>query len=396
MTIVAVHKVSGAHTTAALAIGTIALLVIGLQPILLGELVDAHRASLEGVGLVAMAEIVALGLGVLIGDACLPLSRLRLVTIVGALLVAAFDAVTLRANGDVQLAAVRAAAGLCEGLLLWIATGVIVRSSKPDRVAGIFFVVQTIAQATVGLIFANSVIPRFGWQGAFAVLAVVSSFACVLTAWQPDRLNALQTPSLSGFRWSTYTVAPLTVIFLQLAALGSLWAYVDPLGRAAGFDAKAVQSLIAGVLATQVLGGSIGSALVRILPTVPTLMAGSLTLGAAAVGVHHAMAAQATLEFALLCAVFGFTWLFLMPFQMALAFRCDPSGRVASLSPAMQVFGIAFGPLVGSFVIHGDDASRIPAVSVSFAATAVVVLLVSVRRSSQSRTNGHVSNSGVK
>jgi len=183
---------------------------------------------------------------------------------------------------------------------------------------------------------------------------------------------------------------PLTVIFLQLAALGSLWAYVDPLGKAAGFDAKTVQSLISGVLALQVLGGSIGSALVRMLPTVPTLVAGSLVLGAVATGVHHAMEVQSTVEFAVLCAIFGFTWLFLMPFQMALAFRCDPSGRLASLSPAMQVFGIAFGPLIGSFVIHGEDASRIPTLTAAFAAAAVMALLVGARSARRPRCNAHV------
>ena len=382
-----VHAVNGVHVAAALAIGTVALLVIGLQPILLGELVDAHRVSLEGVGLVAMAEIVALGLGVLLGDACLPLTRLRLVTLVGALFVAAFDALTLQAVGDLQLVAVRAAAGVSEGILLWIATGVIVRSPSPERIAGIFFVVQTIAQAALGLVFANSVIPRFGWQGAFAVLAAFGLSTCVLTAWQPDRLARLLAPSLSGFRWSAYTAMPLAVVFLQLAALGSMWAYVDPLGKAAGLDAKGVQSLVSGVLALQVLGGSVGSILVRRLPAVPTLVGGSLMLGAVAAGVHHAMAVRSAAEFAVSCALFGFTWLFLMPYQMALAFRCDPSGRLGSLSPAMQVFGIAFGPLIGSFVIRGEDASLIPVVTTAFAVAAVAVLLAGARRARRVRSD---------
>ena len=38
------------HITAALALGTIALLVIGVQPILLGELVNASKVSREGAG----------------------------------------------------------------------------------------------------------------------------------------------------------------------------------------------------------------------------------------------------------------------------------------------------------------------------------------------------------
>jgi MFS transporter, DHA1 family, inner membrane transport protein len=36
--------------------------VIGVQPILLGAMVEARNATLSGVGIIAMCEIVALGL----------------------------------------------------------------------------------------------------------------------------------------------------------------------------------------------------------------------------------------------------------------------------------------------------------------------------------------------
>jgi len=49
----------------AILVGAVALLMLGLQPLLLGALLEAGQVTLEGVGLVAMGEIVALGLGVL-------------------------------------------------------------------------------------------------------------------------------------------------------------------------------------------------------------------------------------------------------------------------------------------------------------------------------------------
>ena len=113
---------------AALAVGTIAVLMVGIQPIVLGELVDARRVSLEGVGIVAMAEIIMLGLGVVLGDALLPIARLRAVTIAAGLAAAGLDLLTLQAHGDGGLTAVRAAAGPAEGVLIWVATGVVVRT----------------------------------------------------------------------------------------------------------------------------------------------------------------------------------------------------------------------------------------------------------------------------
>jgi hypothetical protein len=64
---------SRSQVVAALALGSVALLILGLQPLLLGELVAQQRISLGGVGLVAMGEIVALGVGVILPTRCCPL-----------------------------------------------------------------------------------------------------------------------------------------------------------------------------------------------------------------------------------------------------------------------------------------------------------------------------------
>jgi DHA1 family inner membrane transport protein len=360
---------------AALAVGSIAVLMIGVQPILLGELVERQQVSLEGVGLVAMAEIVTLGLGVVLGDAMLPVARLRLATLVAALLAAALDLFTTAATGDAQMLGVRAAAGLAEGVLVWGTTGVVVRSANPARVGGIFFVLQTLAQAALGLLLANAVIPRWGWQGGFVTLAGLSLLPCLLAFAQPARLAALAPASQSGFRWSLPTLLPLAAVFLQLATLGAFWAYLEPLGKAVGLQAQAAQSLVAGVLVMQVIGGSVAALVVRRLPVVPVLAAASGLLAAVTLAVQ-ALPAGATLHFVLACALFGFVWLFMLPFHIGLAFRADPSGRLAGLVPAAQLLGSAFGPMVASFIVTGDDASAVPLLSAGFALAAAGVLAI--------------------
>lgn len=365
----------------ALAVGCIGVLMVGIQPILLGELVDARQVSLEGVGLVAMAEIIALGLGVALGDALLPVARLRLITVLAGLLGAGLDLLSLQATGDGSMTALRAAAGLAEGVLVWGTTAVVVRCANPARVAGIFFVVQTLGQAAVGALLAHAVLPRWGWQGGFATLALLMLLALPLAFAQPARLTTLSPPSVTGFRWSLRTALPLPAVFLQLAALGAFWAYLEPLGQAAGLDARAAQSLIAGVLFMQVLGGSVATAAVRRLPTVATLLACSALLGAITLGAHQLPGGH-SLHFMLGCAVFGFVWLFMLPFHIALAFRADRSGRVAALVPAAQLLGSAFGPLTASFLVQGDDASPVPLLSSGFALLSASVLWAARRHGS--------------
>lgn len=367
-------EISPRQVAAALAIGTMGVLMVGIQPILLGELVEAKQVSLEGVGIVAMAEIVTLGLGVVLGNALLPWSRLRLITIVAALLASGLDLLTLLATGDGPTTAVRAAAGLAEGVLIWGTTGVVVRTANPPRVAGIFFVAQTLAQAALGALLANAVIPHSGWQGGFVTLALLTLLPCALAFVQPPRLAPLATAAVSGFQWSAATLLPLVIAFLQLATLGAFWAYLDPLGRAAGFDARGAQTLIAAVLAMQVVGGSVASFAVRRLAVVPTLVACSAVLAATTATIHQ-LPGGSTLNFALGCALFGFVWLFMLPFHLSLALRADASGRLAGLVPAAQLLGSAFGPLTASFIVEGENAAAVPLLSAGFAIGAAVLLL---------------------
>ncbi|SFF14172.1 Predicted arabinose efflux permease, MFS family [Paracidovorax wautersii] len=375
-------SIHASQVVAALAIGTIAVLMVGLQPIVLGELVDARRVSLEGVGLVAMAEIIMLGLGVVLGDALLPIARLRAVTLVAALAAAGLDLLTLQAQGDAALTAVRAAAGLAEGVLIWVATGVVVRTASPARVGGIFFVLQTLAQALLGAVLANAVIPRWGWAGSFVALGLLALLACALAFAQPARLAPLPPPSATGFRWSARTLQPLAVVFLQLAALGSFWAYLEPLGKAAGFDARGAQTLVAASLAMQVIGGIVATLAVRRLPVVPALLGCSVAL-AGVTGFIHQLPAGSLQGFAVACALFGFVWLFMLPFHIGLALRADPSGRLAGLVPAAQLLGSACGPLTASFIVQGENAGAVPLLSAGFAGAAALLALALARKAAR-------------
>lgn len=357
---------------AALSIGSVALLMIGLQPILLGAMVDTRHATLEGVGVIAMSEIVALGIGVVLGDALLPVGRLRIITLLAALIISGFDVLTARLTGDTALAAVRAAAGLGEGVLVWVTTCVIVRSRTADRLAGVFLTVQTLAQASVAAVFARAVIPHGGWQGGFAMLGALALVPCVLSLRLPTTLKPISHHASRPFVWSVISAMPLLIAFVQMAAIGSLWAYLEPIGQRAGLDTQAAQTAVSAVLFTQVAGGIAAAGAVRYVDNMLTLIGGAIALALIPIGMH-VLPAGHTASFIALCGVFGFVWLFLMPFHIGLALRLDRSGRVATLAPGVQLLGTAFGPLVSSLVVKGDDASPVPFVTLGFSFTAIVV-----------------------
>ncbi|MBV1788478.1 hypothetical protein KQ940_10455 [Marinobacterium sp. D7] len=366
------RDVSLRSTALALAIGSIALLILGLQPILLGQLFAAQVVTIQGIGLIAMGEIVALGLGVVLADAFLPLSRAWRIAALASLTIMVLDGITCLIDGDLPMAAVRTMAGLPEGILVWLTTSIIVRSHNPDRLAAVFMVAQTLSQAIVAALFTGVVVPMAGWQGGFAVLAALSLLPCMLARSLPQRLRPLHSQSSAGMRWSFTSLLPLTLAFLQMASIGSLWAYLEPLGLAYGLHDQDVGGVVSLVLMMQVCGGIVAIFTVRRLNTRLILALGTVALGGIALTLLQLDKPSLAL-FSMLLAAFGFTWLFIMPFHIVLAFIVDPSGRVAVLVPAAQLLGSAFGPLIVSLAVQDDNALLVPVFSAGFAMLALVL-----------------------
>ena len=362
------------QTIAALTLGSVALMILGLQPLLLGELVAHGSISLGGVGVVAMGEIIALGVGVIVANTLLSPARLPGITMAAAVLLAVLDLVTTRLNGDVEFLVVRALAGLVAGVLVWVTTSVIVRTAAPDRLAAVYLVSQSLSQAAVAAFLATVIVPGAGWPGGFAVLAALSGAVIFLAPALRPGLTTLTSSESSLPPRSAATVVTFGVILAQMGAIGALWAYLDPLGRGIGLTGTQVGTLISAVLVLQVAGGSTAAWVVRRLGAPDVLMGASVVLVSLALGLHGRPAA---LLFCTLCGLFGFVWLFLMPFQVRLAFAADPAGRVAVLVPALQLLGSAFGPLLSSlFFVTDDDARPVPLVCAGLALVALCLLVV--------------------
>lgn len=361
---------------AALAVGCVALLMLGLQPALLGALIEQRRISLEGVGIVAMGEIFSLGIGVVLAEKWFPLNRLRLVAVSASLLLVGVNLLTLLARGDVACAVLRVAAGLLEACLFWITTMVIIRSRQPDRLAGIFLTAQTLAQALIALMLAQISVPALGWREGFVVLAVVSLLPLLLVTRIPAQVGS-HTEAIQPSVVSLRGFFGLLVPFAHMSAVGAIWAYLEPLEKNVGIAGGRADQLVALVLVMQMVGGSIASVTVRHWKVPVVLTVSSVAFAAVGVLMHQLSGAVA---FTMLCVAFGFLWLFQMPFHIRLAFDIDPQGRIAMLVPAAQLLGSGFGPLMASLAVHGDDAHRVPLIATGFIVCAALALFAATSR----------------
>ena len=116
--------------TIALTIGVVALLIAGLQPVILGGLESEGRLTASQIGLAATVELLALGLTCGLAAAFLKPDRVRLKLALACVAHAGAMFGTCLVTG-VAVIAMRGAAGVFAGLMLWAAISTITLTLAP-------------------------------------------------------------------------------------------------------------------------------------------------------------------------------------------------------------------------------------------------------------------------
>jgi hypothetical protein len=358
-------------TTAALAVGSVALLMLGLQPLLLGALADESRLTLDEIGYAATAELLALGATTGLLAAFMPPLRIRLINAAGGGALALANIASITSHGYGMVAA-RAAAGTAGGILVWIAIAAITRAARPDRLSGIFLMAQTLAQAALAAILPITLMPRYGANGGLASLAFFGVLAMAASFILPDSFPRLPKPEAGQAGLPIRGLIGLASVFFYLAGIVGLWVFVEQIGTGAKIAASIVGFAVAAALAAQVTGSGIATLITGRIKPVPVLVLCCLLNIAIIVVLSGKLSAPLYLASIIL---FGFLWLFAMPFQTRLLVDLDPTRRTAMLLSAAQLLGSAAGPLVTSaFATDKTLNSALEADAACFAAGTLLIL----------------------
>lgn len=339
-------------TMIALAIGVVALLFAGLQPVVLGGLESEGRLTASQIGLAATVELLALGLTCGLAAAFLKPDRVRLKLALACVAHAGAMFGTCLVTG-VAVIAMRGAAGGFAGLMLWAAISTITRAERPERLSGVFVTVQTLAQLVLAAVLPATVVPWFGINGALEALGVISLLTAVAALAGANSYSPLPKAEKDGGGIGLRPLLGLAACFLFMAFIVALWVYLEPLAELSGMSAKQAGLAVAVALGMQVAGGAAATLAARRWrrPGIVLLAVGALNAGILAILFG---APQAAL-FMGAVAVFGFLWLFALPFQTLLLIQLDPTRRAAMQLGTAQLLGSSFGPLVASFVVSNDE-----------------------------------------
>ncbi len=342
---------------------------------MLGELVSSGHVDLDGVGLIAMAEIISIGLGVGIASSFLPLNRFRLIAVTTSLVLFAANLVSSQSSGFSDLIAARVIAGLGSGVLVWVTTSLIVRVGAPERTAGVFLAVQTLAQAILAAVLALVIVPYGGWSWGFGSVAVLVLMPSFFVALLPAKMDPLTEEASSQPPLTLAVILVSLVVVLQMAGIGSLWTFIEPIGVGAGLDSQSVQLVVSFTLIMQAIGAGVAALVASRLEPRNILICGGIVQCMIASFLGHYLGAD-LMAFVFACSVFGFLWLFMMTFHVRLAFLLEPTGRLALFGPSLQLLGSALGPLAASMLVQADNASPAATTSAAFAALSVGILLI--------------------
>ena len=369
---------SPTEAAAAIALGLIALLIAGLMGLLLAALADEGRLSAPGIGLTAMLE--ALSTGLVTGAAGIVLKpvRLRTIAAIAAFALVILDLATVRVSGE-GVMIVRALAGLPEGILLWISIGFISRTVTPERWAAVLFTGMGLTQLAVATGLTALVLPRFGANGGYLVVAAAAALAMPVALFLPRSLGAVEaagaeTSGAPPFRgW-----VALAGTLCMAASLTAVGVYVIPLARQADLSVAVGRTAISVALACQMAGGALATVLagrIRYI-TVFWVCAAVFVATWAAYAVH----APAWL-FIGMTGLSGLAAFVAGPFLVPMTVEADPSRRAAMQSGAVQLLAGAFGPFLASMAVTENNVHGvlILAAGLQFAGLAVATTLHRIR-----------------
>lgn len=376
----------GGYTPLRIALGVFVaaatLVLMGVQPILVGLYSDHLHLGLSQNGWVLAAEQFGGAVGALLGYWVSTRFRWTYIIIGACILAAVVNIATAYASGFGDLVAARFISGLTSTVAYTVAIYFLGHSAKPDRVFGLLMVLQT-AFFSVDAMVLPVIDAHFGY-----VITIGSStlwFAAALLAaiWLPAGPGGPDVPVAahigSPAARPIVGVAALLGAFLLQLSIFAVWGFLERIGRGDGLS----DEQIGFGIGIGVLGGIPGG----LLPAVIGDRFGRTSMIAiSAVMLVASYAAFATdlhfTGYVLWITILNVGWVLGLTYYMGLTVMHDRDGRLTRLIPFSQILSAGVGPACSALVTTNERLAPIFIVA-SISATAglgAILLATNIRR----------------
>lgn len=372
-----VSHFSRSEITATFAAGTAAILITGLQPVLLGAIAREDVMTFSGAGALAGLEAFSIGIGLIFATLLSKTDRFRVI-VMCALAVLAFSNFACAVWPAAKfLYFLRSITGLMSGVIIWAATSVLVRTKFPGRITGYFVATYTAVQGICVLVLALYLMITFDWRSCFLLMGSVSVLALFFAFYLPQRVTKLPKTAKMKLQFSLPVTCACLIVFLQLIAFMSIWTFLEPIGERGGKTAQTIQILVSASLFVQVLGAATGGYLADKVPAALILAIASICI--IVIGVYFfSISPEAGQFFYIASLSFSFLWMLILPFHTQLAINIESSGNLALNIPILQILGSVAAPLLGGVLVLDGDVRNVMrlTLSCSIAALLLTVLMI--------------------
>lgn len=339
----------------AINLAIIPLLAAGLvgvytAPVLLGGFVEELDLTPALAGLLVSAELIAMGCGAL---ACPLLMRVFGGT--GALLAGGCVAIAGQAGwlsmpSPTMLILLRILAGAGSGLCYGVACSQAARSRNPAVAFGFGMTLANILLALLLAVFPPFV-QRHGLAGGLLLLAGLIAAMVVIAAPMLHGRGQAASPKGEKFRFRA-TLSPsfltcLLAIFTTHLGLSVIWAFAERVGMEKGFGAAPIGAVLAMSTIANIVGAMLSTVLAAHLRPLKPVIAGTLAAALAALLIPTE---DSWALFALALLLYGATYLFILPFQIALAASWGHPEEQGALAGGTGQLGYGLGPYVGGII----------------------------------------------
>jgi predicted MFS family arabinose efflux permease len=322
------------------------------MPALLGALARSYGLATGDLGLLAAVETLAYVVGTYLASDK-PIARLGTWVLGAGIAIIAGNLACVILATRIAFILFRPVVGIGAGIGFGYALKFCSRSVNPDRSFGIL----TAALSSM-MVFGFQAIGHwsvtYGARAVFilyAGLAMIALGAAIVS--RPRKLAEHAAPALGAFSLpSPRVLLGLGAVVLSFLAQGSIWAFLERLGVAHGFELPAVTNAMS-VFAIVGIAGSLGAAALPV--RVPRSLALILALTVLLPGLFLLYAPLPLGAFTLGCAIAGFYWNFTLSLQLGILAGMDPSGRGAVLGGMVSGVGSGLGPLLAGLLVAGTN-----------------------------------------
>lgn len=372
------------QVSASIILGSLAILVFGIQPLLYTAFVSEGLIEPDNLGLLSAAEVIAIAMG---SSLVVPaLKRIPVATIAGAaiLVVASANYFQARYGNAHMLFGFRMLSGFGSGFLVGIGGVAIAATRKVGQWAAAYLLAQAISQF-LHLQWFALFLPSPTSTDLLMSLAIVSAAALGGLPFLPTRLggngtietgNARRKPDANGIRW-------LAVMFLFVGGALTVWAYAGVWLESENVSAPTAAKILSSSLAGQAAGAFVACLVPsgshdrhRLAFTTSLLL---ISAGAWLIWPSSFVAATG----------FGFWWLASVPVLSSILSEVDPHRATLPFAPAAQLAGIAVIPTAAGLAFAASDVALVP---VSGCAAIGLSLALGLARRRKRITGPHASN----